>query len=105
MLDRGDQDALTCALRDSLYYATVYESYNLCYGVVYGRGKQPGTGVSLACAGYLFLGSRLGNSLLLRFASREVGQARRGEREPPSKRLDMQGDWPVTEPEMDADFK
>ena len=42
MLDRGDQDALTCALRDSLYYATVYESYNLCYGVVCGREKQPG---------------------------------------------------------------
>ena len=55
----------------------------------------------------MFLGSRLGNSLLLRFASREaeVGQARRGERKQPSKRLDMQGDWPVTEPEMDADFK
>ena len=54
----------------------------------------------------MFLGSRLGNSLLLRFASREaeVGQARRGERKQPSKRLDMQGDWPVTEPEMDADF-
>ena len=40
---------------------------------------------------YLFLRSRLGNSLLLRFARREVGQARRVEREPPSKkRLDMQ---------------
>ena len=40
---------------------------------------------------YLFLGSRLGNSLLLRFARREVGQARRVEREPHSmKRFDMQ---------------
>ena len=40
---------------------------------------------------YLFLGSRLVNSLLLRVARREVGQARRVEREPPSmKRLDMQ---------------
>ena len=36
MLDRGGQDALTCALHDSLYYANVYESYV----VVYGRRKQ-----------------------------------------------------------------
>ena len=47
----------------------------------------------------MFLGSRLGNSLLLRFARREVGQARRVEREPHSKkRLNMQD----TELERDA---
>ena len=51
------------------------------------------TCVSFACPGYLSLGSRLGNSLLLRFASREVEQARRVEWEPPSKKgLDMQED-------------
>ena len=57
--------------------------------------------------GYLFLGSSLGNSLLFRTTSREVGQARRVEKEPPSKkkRLDMQGDWLDTELEMDADFE
>ena len=37
----------------------------------------------------------------------QVGQARRMEREPPSKkkRLDMQGDWLDTELEMDAEFE
>ena len=56
---------------------------------------------------FLFLGSRLGNSLLLRFSSREAGQVghRRPEREPPSKkmRVDMSGDWLESELELDAD--
>ena len=50
--------------------------------------------------GYLFLGSRLGNSLLFRTTSREVGQARRVEMEPPSKKKRLD-----TELEMDADFE
>merc|ERR1719427_218227 len=58
---------------------------------------------------FLFLGSRLGNSLLLRFSSREAGQVghRRPEREPPSKkmRVDMSGDWLESELEMDAEFE
>ena len=54
----------------------------------------------------MFMASRLGNSLLLRFTSREAGQVgllRRQEREPPNKRfrVDMGGDWLDTELEMD----
>lgn len=55
------------------------------------------TCVTLAGPGYLFLGSRLGNSLLLRFTAREAGQVggRKVDREPPNKRkrLDTDGDW------------
>ena len=84
------------------------------------------TALCLPAPGFLFLASRLGNSLLLRVTSREVslssaflfdpqfdnklilkgghiGAARRQEREPPSKkvRMDMAGDWLDAELEMD----
>ena len=64
------------------------------------------TSLCMAGPGCLFLASRLGNSLLLRFTSREagqVGQIRRQEREPPNKkfRVDMGGEWLDTELEMD----
>ena len=64
------------------------------------------TSLCMAGPDCLFLASRLGNSLLLRFTSREagqVGQIRRQEREPPNKkfRVDMGGEWLDTELEMD----
>ena len=63
------------------------------------------TCLCLPAPNYLFLGSRLGNSLLLRVTSREgghIGALRRQEREPPNKKMkaDM-ASWLGDELEMD----
>merc|ERR1719239_53629 len=60
----------------------------------------------LPAPNFLFLGSRLGNSLLLRVTGREgghIGALRRQEREPPSKKMRVTGavDWLDAELEMD----
>ena len=64
------------------------------------------TCLCLPAPNFLFLGSRLGNSLLLRVTGREgghIGALRRQEREPPSKKMRVTGagDWLDAELEMD----